>query len=230
MMGEVSHLKTKNSLSIRHMNEVSNKVEKPRRIAKRKARTLEGIMNVPPSLRLTEDELKLRLAGVESMSGSELRREYQRVWGMRSYSNNYAVLRGRISWRLYTFCYGSLNNAVLAKARALADASQMRERAPIVRRTRPVTARPATPCKMETDDTLSAPDALPQPTEWMSTVGHVLVKQFRGTRYAIHALPQGRCHCNGTTFPSLSAAARAIAGYKCSGNVFIRGAEQHEHL
>ncbi len=211
------------------MSETISTTGKTRRIAKRKARSLEGIMNVPPSLRLTEDELRLRLAVVESMSGAELRHEYQRVWGMKAYSHNYAVLRGRISWRLYTFCYGTLNRAVIAKARALADAGQMRERAPIVRHKAPPKANAAAPA-VEGGGTEPATDTMPLPTEWMSTVGHVLVKQFRGTQYSIHALPQGRCHCNGTTFASLSAAARAITGYKCSGNVFFRGAEQHEQL
>ncbi len=37
-----------------------------------------------------------------------------------------------------------------------------------------------------------------------------LVKVYRGVRYEVHALPQGRCHCNGITFASLSAAAVSI--------------------
>ncbi len=182
-------------------------------------------MNVPPSLRLTETELQTRLGVLEAMSGSELRREYRRVWGTEAYSHNYAVLKGRIAWRLYTFCYGSLSRAVIAKARSLADASQMRERAPWVRRSK----SEAREVVRSTVVTTSVPSE-PTPSEWMSTVGHVLVKQFRGTRYEVHSLPQGRCHCNGTTFTSLTAAACAITGYKCSGNVFFRSSEQKAHL
>ncbi len=192
---------------------------------KRKSRTLEGIMSVPPSLRLTEEELQTRLGVLETMSGSELRREYRRVWGTEAYSHNYAVLRSRIAWRLYTFCHGSLSRAVIAKARSLADASQMRERAPKVFRSKVKKQRTTKPTVIEP----SVPGEA-TPSEWMSTVGHVLVKQFRGTRYEIHALPQGRCHCNGATFASLTAAARAIAGYKCSGNVFFRSSEQKAHI
>ncbi len=182
-------------------------------------------MSVPPSLRLTEDELRLRLEVLETMSGSELRREYRRVWGTEAYSHNYAVLKGRIAWRLYTFCHGSLSRAVIAKARSLADASQMRERAPRILRGKTETRKKATSSVVA----VTIPGEV-TPSEWMSTVGHVLVKQFRGTRYKVHALPQGRCHCNGTTFASLTAAARAIAGYKCSGNVFFRSSEQKAHL
>ncbi len=201
---------------------------------KREARTLEGIMSVPDSLRLTEEELQVRLAMIESMRGSELRREYRRVWGVECYSNNYAMLRKRITWRLSTFCYGSIGRAALEKARKLADASQMRERAPQLEPRSKFPRKPAT--KAAAQPAADVPPAAPAilttatPTEWMSVVGHVLVKVHRGVRYEVHALPQGRCHCNGITFASLSAAAVSIAGYKCSGNSFFQNATMTDRI
>ncbi len=199
---------------------------------KREAHTLEGIMSVPDSLRLTEEELQVRLAMLESMRGSELRREYRRVWGVECYSHNYAMLRKRIAWRLSTFCYGSIGRAALEKARRLADASQMRERAPQLEPRSKFPRKPATKATAQpAADALPAAPAAPlTPTEWMQTVGHVLVKVHRGVRYEIHALPQSRCHCNGITFASLSAAAVSIAGYKCSGNSFFQNATMTDRI
>ncbi len=200
---------------------------------KRESRTLEGIMQVPPGMRLTEEELQARLAMLDSMKGSELRREYRRVWGVECYSHNYAMLRKRIAWRLSTFCYGSIGRAALQKAQALHDPSQMRERAPLLhprRRSKPKATTPAVEVELLSLPQPKITASELTPTEWMSTVGHVLVKEHRGVRYEFHALPQGRCHCNGTTFSSLSAAARAIVGYKCSGNTFFKNAKQLAHL
>lgn len=115
----------------------------------------EGSPSAPQ--KISEEEMQSRVAALSVMSIPELQDEWARVWGTRPYTRNYALLRRRIKWRLYTLCYGGLAVAELRKAEELADLTQLRERAPSLKRAKSplrtqkeVVSVPALPNRMQT--------------------------------------------------------------------------------
>lgn len=165
---------------------------------------------------ITEKELELRIAALSSMSPRELREEWGRVWGTACYSHNYALLRRRIAWRLRCLCYGGLAASAVTKAEQLADLTQLRERTPHVRSQRPKVQAEIIPAatKVEASDTTS-------PTARLATPGTFAQKEFNGRTYTVYALDGGRFAYDGSTYKSLTAVAREIAGFRISGNRFF---------
>lgn len=183
-------------------------------------------MRISPFLRtpitLTEAELKVRLAALETMCGVELRQEYRRVWRTEPYSHNYATLRSRIAWRLRTMCYGGLAPETIEQAHRIADLSQFRER-------RPASKDTPKPKKFIPQFTPVAPRSAAEAdgaggstaSQWMSNPNRTLIKWHKGKEYPVHTQDGEKFYCEGYCFASLSAVARHISGYKCNGNTFF---------
>lgn len=172
---------------------------------------------IPPAQQLTKREMERRVAALKCMSGSELRNEYRRLFGMECYSHNYAVLRGRCRWKLYTMCYGRLSTAALRYAQTLSDLTRLRERQPVVsgsvrtvRKSQPITHE-------ETDE--------PQTVgEYLSRAGRAVQKEYKGQTHTVYSTSEGPLLYEGKEYKSITAVAKLITGYKCSGNEFFKDA------
>lgn len=68
--------------------------------------------------------------------------------------------------------------------------------------------------KVEATDTTS-------PTARLATPGTFAQKEFNGRTYTVYALDGGRFAYDGSTYKSLTAVAREIAGFRISGNRFF---------
>lgn len=176
---------------------------------------------VPPTDRISKRELERRVATLKTMSGAELRNEYRLLFGIECYSHNYAVLRERCKWRLYTLCHGHLSADALRYAATLSDFSRLRERQPATPR---VTAREeetvhlGAPC---TDNTKGSAVA-----DFMAVPGRAIKKKYKGREHIVHSLSDGRLLYNSVEYGSVTAVAKIITGYKCSGNEFFKDAER----
>lgn len=186
------------------------------------------VYSVKPSI--TKEELEQRLAALASMSPSELRREWARVWGTVCYSHNYALLRRRIAWRLRCLCHGGLAPSAIRKAQELADLTQLRERAPSPhgRRSSSGSPCPGATCA-ETVSSSVPPSVAPTPSDHLRIPGSYACKSFNGRSYTVYALESGRFSLDGATFPTLTAVARHIAGYRVSGNRFFASSTTFSH-
>lgn len=174
--------------------------------------TGEGFPTAPQ--KISEEEMLSRVAALSAMSIPELHDEWARVWGTRPYTRNYALLRRRIKWRLYTLCYGGLAVSELRKAEELADLTQLRERAPSLKRAGLSLVKETVvlpPPEEEKDDTFAA----------MEVSGAYMRKLYNGTEYTVYSLGKGRFNYAGTVYTSLTPIAKAIAGYKVSGPRFF---------
>ncbi len=175
--------------------------------------TGEGALTAPQ--KISEEEMQSRVAALSAMSIPELHDEWARVWRTRPYTRNYALLRRRIKWRLYTLCYGGLAVSELRKAEELADLTQLRERAPSLKRAgltliKETVVLPSPP-EEEKDDTFAA----------MEVSGAYMRKLYNGTEHTVYSLGKGRFSYAGTVYSSLTPVAKAITGYKVSGRRFF---------
>lgn len=167
---------------------------------------------------ISEDEMEVRIAALKTMTPKQLREEWARVWGTACYTHNYSLLRRRIAWRLRCLCYGGLALSALAKASDLADVSQMRERTPCPTG-RAGSRKPAT-----VEGTAAVPP--PAPAKGPGRVqdcppGSYFIKTHAGSNHYVYVVTGGRYSYKGALFPSLTAVARRIAGYRVSGNRFF---------
>lgn len=167
---------------------------------------------------LSEEELQIRLAQLESMSPAELRAEFARVWGEQSYSHCTSNLKNRIAWRLRCLCYGGLSGRAIRKAEELADVTRMRDRVPFTRkqcRTEKEVITLHSQKKTERVIKESTPESR------MRRPGAFLRKFFDGREHVVYALADKRFAYQGQFFSNLTAVAKLIAGYKVSGNRFF---------
>lgn len=176
--------------------------------------TGEGSPSAPQ--KISEEEMQSRVAALSVMSIPELHDEWARVWGTRPYTRNYALLRRRIKWRLYTLCYGGLAVSELRKAEELADLTQLRERAPSRKRAK-------SPLRTQ-KEVVSVPAPEPDandPLAPLLAAGSYARKTFNRKEHVVYSLGRNRYSYNGAVFASLSAVACHIAGYKLSGRKFF---------
>lgn len=171
--------------------------------------------------KISEKELEVRVAALAAMSPTELREEWGRVWGTKCYSHNYALLRRRIKWRLYTLCHGPLAAAAVKKAEELADFSQLRERAPSEPR-RPRNTKTevvSQPLKGARRWNLAAEGSVID--QMQSHPGSFLKRQHKGKTHVVYYLGDNQYTYEGQRYSSLSAVASLITGYNISGNKFF---------
>lgn len=167
---------------------------------------------------ISEDELQLRLAQLESMSPAELRAEFERVWGEKSYSHCTSNLRNRIAWRLRCLCYGGLSGRAIRKAEELADVTKMRDRVPF---THNKCSTKKEVIRLNSQDTPECELKPKTPESRMRRPGAFLRKFFDGREHVVYALADKRFAYQGQFFSNLTAVAKLIAGYKVSGNRFF---------
>ncbi len=135
---------------------------------------------------------------------SELRGEFERVWGEPTSSNNRPYLIKRIAWRMQAAERGGLSEAAREMARELARDADLRVRPP-----RSVHAAYA---RAEGEDDTSSKE--------MPRAGSRLIRIYKGRRIEVEVLEHGFVW-EGREFASLTAVAHAVTGSNWNGKLFF---------
>src|SRR4051794_635355 len=137
------------------------------------------------------------LPELEGLTTKELRGRYAELFGEATPANNRVWLLRRIAWRLQARAEGGLSERARRRAAELADESGLRLNPPTLRRPAaraieaPAAGRPG-----------AVDRRLPPP-------GTVLCRGYKGREVRVRVLAAG-VEYEGKTFPSLSAAAKAV--------------------
>ena len=153
-----------------------------------------------------------RLAALERMSATQLRRRYAEVFGEESRSGNRQWLFRRIAWRMQFDAEGSFAQRADEQAREIArqyaSDADIRYRPP--KAPPPVkAAEPVVTMRVVAD----RDDRLPPP-------GSVIVRLFKGSEHRVTVMPTG-FEYGGGHYKSLSAVAHAITGSHWNGMLFF---------
>ncbi len=153
------------------------------------------------------------LANLESMTGTELRGRYAKVFGEESRSGNRRWLIRRIAWRMQALEEGDLPERARQRALEIANDADLRVHAP----PRGAIAGSISPDAGGRTATVTAPkswrDGLPMPGAW-------LTREYKGRLIRVRVMPKG-FEYEGEMYRSLSAIARAVTGAHWNGNLFF---------
>ena len=136
------------------------------------------------------------MAALRRLSMRELRARFAAVFGETTPASNRLWLMRRILWRLQALAEGDLSERARRRAVELANDADLR------------TLPPALPRRADARTKGAAP-------------GTVITRVYKGQTLQVRVLPKG-FEFEGTTYPSLSAVARAITGAHWNGRLFFR--------
>ena len=158
-------------------------------------------------------DLTTEIAALPRLRVAELRAQFAAVFGEPTPSHNKVWLVKRIAWRLQAQAEGDLSERARRRAAELVGEADLRLSAP------PADAGAMT---RESVATLRVPanDRLPRP-------GTILTRRYKGRTLQVEVLEHGFA-CEGQTYRSLSAVAKAVTGSHCSGHFFFGLTEKGE--
>ncbi len=154
-------------------------------------------------------DLDRELETLRAMTVADLQRRYRDLWGEETRSHSKAHLVKRIAWKLQADAEGFSGHpeAVMARARELADFAFLRTRPPIG-------AEAGARSSSRVRKRLSSRDLNLPPA------GTVLRREYRGRVLECRVLEHGGFEFDGEVYRSLSGAARAATGVNWNGKVF----------
>jgi len=156
------------------------------------------------------DNLTQELALLPRLGVADLRSRYAQLFGETTQTGNQAWLVKRLAWRLQALAEGDLSERARRRAAELADDAELRLSPP---RPAPLLAGVATG---------GGSARLPrQRHDRLPPAGTLLTRPYKGTTVQVRVLEHGLLY-EGTTYPSLSAVAKAVTGSHCSGYRFFR--------
>jgi hypothetical protein len=141
---------------------------------------------------------------LKGLSLAHLRERYVEIFGERLRTGNKAWIIKRLAWRLQALAEGGLSERARQRATELAHEANIRVSLPYKRSAKPAQEQPS----QRTDPRLPPP-------------GSVLARFYKGSTIQVRVLLHG-FEFDGTVYPSLSAAAKAITGDHCNGFLFFR--------
>ena len=146
---------------------------------------------------------------LEKLSITELRVEYEKVFGEITTSRHARHIIKRILWQMQANLYGGLSEETLKRANKLADLNRLRLTSP---RLRPPSENAQTlsrtlPRAITTNQSDIAP-------------GTQLERMYKGQRIFVTVMDNG-VRFNGELYRSLSAVAKVVTGSHCSGKSFF---------
>ena len=152
------------------------------------------------------ENLAAEIAALTRLRVSELRVRFAAVFGAPTPSHNKVWLVNRIAWRLQAQAAGDLSERARRRAAELAADADLRLSAP------PADAdganhHPSVTVRVPVDDRLPKP-------------GTILSRRYKGRTLQVEVLDHGFA-CEGKTYRSLSAVAKAVTGSHCSGHFFF---------
>jgi hypothetical protein len=155
------------------------------------------------------DDVISQIQALRGMSVSQLRIEWERLYGETTRSRNRDYLWKRLAWRVQELKYGGLSNAAKQRLRELAPTTLTYVRAQRPRGFDPeaVPVLPApTTAKTVRDARLPAP-------------GSVINRKWRGRDLRLLVRDDG-FEIDGVVYGSLSEAARGVTGQRWNGPLF----------
>jgi Protein of unknown function (DUF2924) len=145
-----------------------------------------------------------QLAALERLSVKQLQQRYVEVFGEATNGHNKTWLVRRIAWKIQANSEGGLSERAKRKALELAGTSELRTTIPTPRaKAESVT----TPLPASNDKRLPPP-------------GSIITRNYKGQSLQVRVLATG-FEFAGTSYPSLSAVAKAITGSHCNGFLFF---------
>jgi hypothetical protein len=160
---------------------------------------------MPPKQLNTAKEV----AALERMTAKQLREKYAEVFGETTNANNRIWLLKRIAWRLQAQAEGDLSERARNRAAELVRDTELRVSPP---RTKAAAIPVGATRVIELN--LVADNRLPPP-------GTVITRKYKGAVVQVKVLAEGFEYA-GEVYRTLSAVAKAITGYHCSGFAFFR--------
>ncbi len=149
------------------------------------------------------------------MSITELRLRYEEAFGEITTSRHRRYLIKRILWRIQANLHGGLSKKALARARQLADPSDLRLTGP---------AWPSMPEGAQTVN-CSLPKSITS-NQSILAPGTQLERMYKGQKIIVTIMENG-VRWNGELYRSLSAVAKAVTGSHWNGKLFF-GVSKHE--
>ena len=157
-----------------------------------------------------EIDMKIELERLHGMTVKELQVKYLEVFSEQARSTNKDFLVKRLGWRLQANHEGGLTERALKRAAELVNESDVRIRMPREGSKNSPPAIPAIPGPFPS----TRDSRLPPPNT-------VLSRKYKGRVIEVTVL-ENSFDYEGTTFPTLSAAAKAATGSHCSGFAFFK--------
>lgn len=148
-------------------------------------------------------EIDREVGRLNGLAVSQLRGEFERVWGEPTNSNNRAFLVKRILWRMQAAARGGLSEEARERARELARDADLR--------VRPPASVHAAYARAEGEREAAAE---------LPPAGSRLVRMYRGRRISVEVLELGFVW-EGREFASLTAVAQAVTGSAWNGRLFF---------
>ncbi len=143
------------------------------------------------------------------LSIGELRLEYESVFGEITTSRHARFITKRILWQMQANLYGGLSEEALARAKKLADPTQLRMSAPKVK---PISDNAQTVTRpLPTAITANQNNLVP---------GTQLERMYKGQKIIASIMENG-VRWNGELYSSLSAVAKAVTGNHWNGKLFF---------
>jgi Protein of unknown function (DUF2924) len=139
------------------------------------------------------------MTALRRLTMRELRARFAELFGETTPAGNRLWLMRRIVWRLQALAEGDLSERARRRAADLANDADLRTLPPALPRQRDAGSN---------STTLAAP-------------GTVITRVYKGQTLQVRVLAKG-FEFEGTTYPSLSAVARAITGTHWNGRLFFR--------
>ena len=150
------------------------------------------------------------VAALKRMTVPQLRDRYAEVFGEQTPGHHKDWLIKRIAWRLQAQVEGDLTDRARQRAAELADDADLR------------LSPPRLPKATETMAERTKTETLPvQSNNRLPLPGTILTRVYKGETLQVRVLADG-FEFEGTVYPSLSAAAKAITGSHTSGFLFFR--------
>ena len=154
---------------------------------------------------MNAEEVELEIAGLYSLTRTELRRKWAELFGTACYSNGRDFLIRRIAWRLRNQLEGGLSERALAHAHNIADQALIRR-------------RPSRYHYMEDEIPQEGSSGQPSPPQ----AGRVISREYKGRIHEVTVLPNDRFAYEGKVYDTLTTIAWKITGYQTSGNKFFK--------
>lgn len=148
--------------------------------------------------------VRAEIKRLNAMPIPQLRAEFERVWGEPARSNNRVFLLKRIVWRMQAAEQGGLSERAVRRATELARDQELR-------------IRPPAEFHREFASSASQPS---EPKAATLEPGEVLSRMYRGRRIEVK-VRDGGFECDGVTYASLTAVARAVTGSEWNGRLFF---------
>jgi hypothetical protein len=154
--------------------------------------------------------IRKEVSAMRRMTVTELKREYEDVFGEACRSNHKQWLIKRIAWRLQANEEGDLSERARRRAMELANDADLRMKA--APKKEPTQTQPSV--RRVTGQIATSHDPrVPLP-------GMLLTREYKGRELNVTVLPDGFEH-EGERYKSLSAVAKAITGSHTSGFLFF---------